>query len=52
MLGLTAQNAAMGYNANMAAQQMNAQSRGAASGAMIGAGGAILGAVAGGAMLL
>ena len=51
MLGLTAQNAAMGYNANMAAQMMNAQSYGAQTGALIGAGGAIIGAAAGGLAL-
>jgi hypothetical protein len=48
LLPLVAQNTAMAYNANMAAQQMNAQSAGAQSGALIGAGGAIIGAVGGG----
>ena len=51
LLGLVNQNTMAGYNANMAAQQMNAQSKGAASGAMIGAGASILGAVAGGVAL-
>jgi len=51
MLGLTAQNQAMGYNAQMGAQYANAQSSGAASGAMIGAGGAIAGAAIGGVSL-
>jgi hypothetical protein len=51
LLNLVAQNQAMQYNAQMAAQQMNAQSKGAATGAMIGAGGAILGAAAGGLAL-
>jgi hypothetical protein len=50
-LPLVAQNQAMAYNANMAAQQMNAQSKGAATGALIGAGGAIIGAVGGGLAL-
>ena len=51
LLPLVAQNQAMGYNANMAAQQMNAQSSGAMSGALIGAGAGIIGAVGGGLAL-
>lgn len=51
MLGLTAQNQAMAYNAQMSAQEMNAQSKGAASGAMIGAIGGIAGAAVGGLAL-
>jgi hypothetical protein len=44
----TVQNQAMGYNANMYAQAANAQSQGSATGAMIGAGGAIVGGLVGG----
>jgi len=51
MLPLVAQNQAMGYNANMAAQGANAQSKGAAQGAMIGAVGSIAGAAIGGLAL-
>jgi hypothetical protein len=51
MLPLVAQNQAMGYNANMAAQGANAQSKGAAQGAMIGAVGSIAGAALGGLAL-
>jgi hypothetical protein len=52
MLPLVAQNQAMGYNANMAMQQMNAQSSGASQGALIGAGASVAGALIGGVTLL
>jgi hypothetical protein len=45
LLSLTAQNQMAGYNQQAAANQMNAQSGGAAKGAMIGAAGAIGGAL-------
>ena len=51
MLPLTAQNQAMGYNAQMGAQYANAQAGGAQTGALIGAGGAIAGAAIGGLAL-
>jgi hypothetical protein len=53
MLGLVNQNTMAGYNATMAARQMNAQSAGAASGATTGAIAGVAGsAILGGAMLL
>ena len=51
LLGLTAQNRAMAYNANMSAQMSNASASSAQSCALIGAGGSILGAAAGGLAL-
>jgi hypothetical protein len=52
MLGLVNQNTMAAYNANMGAQYANAQSAGAASGSMIGAGAGIAGAAIGGIALL
>jgi len=53
LLGLVNQNTMAGYNAQMGAQYANAQSGGASSGAMIGAGAGIAGAaLVGGAVLL
>lgn len=53
MLGLVNQNTMAGFNQQAAANMMNAQSRGQASGAMIGAGAGIAGAaILGGAALL
>jgi len=52
MLGLVNQNTMAAFNQNAAAQQMNAQSAGASSGAMIGAAGSIAGAAIGGIALL
>jgi hypothetical protein len=52
MLSLVNQNQMAQMNANAAANQMNAQSRGNAQGAMIGAGGALIGSLAVGGILL